>query len=214
MSTANKNQDTFDDLFVPPSVIDDDEFLGFMPEGTPEQPTMTDNPIYPSSSGSFIKKTNYSREELFFRKAFVEEFIKDRDAKAALMRLGRSNANATLLAPRLMAEQLVLTMIAEYKEEITDESHKTEQNIREDIVLTMRNIMADPNAKPSERVAAARLLVDLHGLTKVATTDDLQHNIMLVPFIDMQTEDALDTWAAKAQEMQRQLKVDVLAGID
>lgn len=192
----------FDDLFVPPTVLDDDSYQG-------NRPALQDNPIYPSVKGKYLPKTDYTRDEVSFRKEFITEYVKDNNAEQALMRLGRTASNAATVAPRIMSEQLVLNLIAEYTDTIASQADRAEDNLREDVVMVLRNILGDPEAKASERVAAARLLTDIHGFNK-QSTNTVNSGVMLVPFI---SDDDADNWSEKAQSMQAQLRVDVLRAI-
>ena len=174
------------------------------------------NKIYTPTGETYPPKTHYIPAELSFREDFVREYLTDHNAVNALMRLGHTQAVALSSAPRLMAEQYVKDLITkrgEHRLTGMDGSQK-DDTLRAEMELILRQIMCNPSAKGSERVAAAKELAALRGFHAPIKTDsdDNLGGVMIVPQLPNSVE-AIDDWEQLSIVSQQQLKRDVIKDI-
>jgi hypothetical protein len=98
---------THDNLF-PPMELDEPDYID-----------RKVNKIYVPTGEAYPPKTNYIPAELSFREDFVREYLTDRNAVSALMRLGHTHAVALSSAPRLMSEKYVADLISKREHRLT-----------------------------------------------------------------------------------------------
>jgi hypothetical protein len=174
------------------------------------------NKIYRATGESYPQKTHYIPAELSFREDFVREYLSDSNPVHALMRLGHTQAVALNAAPRLMAEQYVKDLISkrgEHRLTGMDGSQK-DDTLRSEMELILRQIMCDPSAKGSERVAAAKELANLRGFHAPVKSDseDNLGGVMIVPALP-RSVDAIDDWEQLSIVSQQELKKNVIKDI-
>lgn len=194
---------THDNLF-PPMELDEPDYID-----------RKVNKIYVPTGEAYPPKTNYIPAELSFREDFVREYLTDRNAVSALMRLGHTHAVALSSAPRLMSEKYVADLISKREHRLTGmDSAQKDDTLRAEMELVLRQIMNDSSSKGSERVAAARELAALRGFHAPVKSDseDNLGGVMVVPQLP-NSSDAIDDWEQLSIVSQQQLKRDVIKDI-
>lgn len=131
-----------------------------------------------SQSGLFWQKDEkYSGQldreltpvEIQLRDKFVTEYLIDYDAYNAAIRCGFASAFALTFSQEFMGESYVQQEITRRK--LLDESQDEEQLGRDKALIASTLRQACQNGPYASRVAAAKALAEIRGLSKPAGTD-------------------------------------------
>jgi hypothetical protein len=133
---------------------------------------------------------------------FIDEFLVDRDAHAAALRVGVSRITVKRQVQVWMADEHILQEIKRR----TDESDLKDMITPQRIIAGWIDIAFDKNATHAARNTALRELAEIYDMYPEDKDpgDDNVRGVMLVPFGTTQEE-----WEKMAIKSQRKLKEDV-----
>ena len=140
------------------------------------------------------------------RDRFVAEYVIDRNEYKATMRLGYMSSVATSYSQIFMNCPYVQKRIAEQM--YAPQPHLNKESAAAFAVNTLAQVMASGGYK--ERVSAAKVWADIHGLNAPTKTENkhmISGGVMLIPAIA-----DIDAWEREAVNSQAQLVEDTRNG--
>lgn len=163
----------------------------------------------PSSSTQIIDKhlveTEFSESEILLRKAFVQEFMKTRNAFRACISLGILAPYAESWAESFMSEGYVRRLVHEAeREEDTGGDRVNERQSKYRAWMEEQATYYGPGNSHGARVTAITNLMKIEGMeaaTKIETDVTHKGGVMLVPALTNANE-----WCAVAVQSQSELK--------
>ena len=122
-------------------------------------------PLDPSSLDRWTKQAMappLSKRDMAFRDQFVTEFLFDRNAKAAMIRLGFLDAFAEEYAKRFMSCPYVMGKLKERELELLPKEDAEQE--AQWVLAQLKRLSMDPFAKHSTRVQALAHYARLRGM--------------------------------------------------
>lgn len=155
----------------------------------------------------YLVEPELDEKQILLRRAFVQEYMKSRNAYEACLNLGFMAAYAEDWAKAFMAEGIVRRLIAqaERADDSKDLSLERKRNYR--AWMEKQATYYGPGASHSARVAAIAQLMKLEGMepeTKSSTEVVHRGGVMIVPQLP-----SPDSWGAVAAKSQADLKNSV-----
>ena len=148
------------------------------------------------------QEIHYTPEEQAVRDAFVEQYVIDHQPINAAMRIGFSQAFAKKYAEVFLSESYVIKQISQVMETKTLQNEEFVKSQRQTVLMNLireANYFG-PGASAAARLAANMKLAELTGL------EDSKGNAVSSGVMIVESITDPDTWQAKAQESQAQLK--------
>lgn len=153
------------------------------------------------------REKELSPKELLLRRAFVQEYMRDRNAYAACIRMGFIESYAADWARAFMGEGVVRRLIAKSEEyEQTPEAKAARASTVESLAFKEAQYYG-PGASHGARVSALGLLAKIHGLEAANKTEaevTYKGGVMMVPALT-----SPDEWGKLASQSQDELKQSV-----
>lgn len=158
------------------------------------------------SVDKYIVEKEYTEDEIALRKAFVQEYMKHRNAYRACLELGFLATYAQDWAKAFMHEGLVRRLISAAERVEDTEEAALERRRRYRALMEHEATYYGPGASHSSRVAAIAHLMKIEGMEpeKKPDPNEVPGGVMVVPAI---TDP--DTWSKLAAKSQEKLKSDV-----
>lgn len=148
-----------------------------------------------------------TEKEVLLRRAFVQEYMKDRNAYAACLRLGFMAPYAEDWARAFMAEGIVRRLIAK-AEEYDDSAEARDARAKAvEAMLFKEASYYGPGSSHGARVSALSNLAKIYGIeapTKNEAEVTYKGGVMMVPALT-----SPDEWGKLAQQSQADLKDSV-----
>ncbi len=152
--------------------------------------------------------------EIYQRRRFVAEYLKDHDGTAAAMRVGYMRSFAKVMADRFLSEPYVQRLISDNLNAQTEESRAKlkEQDVGEHLdpkdqvlaALLREALYKGPGSSHAARVSALKQLSSIYGLDAPTKTEVVHRGgVMAVPMYSSPEE-----WEKAATEAQSKLMQD------
>ena len=154
-----------------------------------------------------LAEKELTEEEYLLRKAFVQEYMKTRNAYKACIALGFMEAYAQDWAKALMGEGIVRRLISQAEREEDSAEAAIERQRKYRAWMETEATYYGPGSSHGSRVAAISHLMKMEGMeapTKTETEVTYKGGVMMVPALTNP-----DEWGNLAAKSQAELKANV-----
>lgn len=150
------------------------------------------------------RERELSEDDKLLRQAFVDQYMKYRNAYRACIELGFMAPYANDWAKMFMDEGYVRRLITEKQRAINSKEAQLERQQTYRTLMEEQATYYGPGASHSSRVAAIAHLMKLEGMFEGEIEANSVPSVMVVPNVG-----SVEQWSNNAGEQQRKLKEDV-----